>query len=69
LERLEPLEPLERLEPLEGDHERSLPAIHAMTALAVSDVTPAELPATPGLELAPIAITELPLTAESFPRR
>lgn len=66
---LELLEPLEPLEPLEGDHERSLPAIDAMTALVVSDVAPVELPATPALTLDPIEITDLPLTAESFPPR
>jgi hypothetical protein len=63
------LEPLEPLEPLEGDHERALPAIEAVSALVVSDLTPRALPATPALELAPIAISDLPLTAESFPPR
>lgn len=58
---LEPWNPLEPLEPL--DHERSLPA------LAMSDVAPDELPATSALMLAPIDITDLPLTAESFPPR
>ena len=66
---LELLEPLEPLEPVEGDHDRSLPAIDVVTALTVSDVAPVELPATPALTLAPIEITDLPLTAESFPPR
>ena len=66
-----PLEPLEPLEPLDGvpDHEYSLPAIDAMTTLAVSDLAPGELPATPALMLAPIEIADLPLTAESFSPR
>jgi hypothetical protein len=68
---LEPLEPLEPLGPLDGgaDHERSLPAIEAMTALVVSDLSPRELPGAPALELEPIAIADLPLTAELFPPR
>jgi hypothetical protein len=71
LEPLEPLEPLKPLEPLDGDadHERSLPAIEAVTALAVSDLSPGELPEAPALQLEPIAIADLPLTAESFPPR
>ena len=64
---LELLEPLEPVEPLEGDHERSLPPIAGMRALVMSEVSPVELPATPALTLAPIEITDLPLTAESFP--
>ena len=69
LRRDRPLEPLEPVEPLDGDFERSLPSIDAMTALAMSDLTPDELPATPALTLAPIEITELPMTAESFSPR
>ncbi len=67
---LELLEPLETLEPLDdgSDHERSLPAIEAVTALVVSDLLLSELPATPALALEPIAIVDLPLTAETFPR-
>ena len=63
---LEPLEPLELLEP---DFERSLPAIEAVDAMVVSDLTPREIPASPALVLAPIGVAELPLTAESFPPR
>jgi hypothetical protein len=66
LERLEPLEPVE---PLDGDHERSLAPIAAMSALVMSDMDPDALPGSPALVLAPIAITELPLTAESFSPR
>ena len=70
---VERLEPLERLEPAvelaNVDHERALSPIEAVSALVVSDLAPPELPATPALELAPIAITDLPLTAESFPPR
>ena len=43
--------------------------IAAMRAFVMSDVAPGELPATPALTLAPIEITDLPLTAESFPPR
>jgi hypothetical protein len=66
---LEPLEHLELLEPLDGDHERSLPAIDALAALVVSDVTPDALPGSPALTLAPIEIADLPMTAESFSPR
>lgn len=48
---------------LEPDFDRSLPA------LMVTELPPVELPASPALELAPIGVTDLPLTAESFPPR
>lgn len=64
LERLEPLEPLEPF-----DHARSLPSLTAMNALMVSDLTPEALPAWPALTLAPIGVTELPLTAESLSQK
>jgi hypothetical protein len=48
------------------DFDRSLPAIDAMTALIVNDVTPGELAAPAALVLEPIVIADLPLTAESF---
>ena len=51
------------------DHERSLAPIEAMSALVMSDMDPDALPGSPALVLAPIAITELPLTAESFSPR
>ena len=66
LERLEPVEPLE---PLGSDFDRSLPALETVDSLMVSDLTPRELPASPALELAPIGVSDLPLTAESFPPR
>ena len=55
----QPSEPLSRL-----DFERALPAIEAVDALMVSDVSPRELPAVPALTLAPIGVADLPLTAE-----
>lgn len=64
-----PSEPSEPPELSEPDFERSLPALEAVDALVVSDLTPRELPASPALVLAPIGVTELPLTAESFPPR
>lgn len=68
LERLEPMEPLEPLG-LGSDFDRSLPSLEIVDSLMVSDLTPVELPASPALELAPIGVTDLPLTAESFPPR
>ena len=53
----------------EADHERSLPAIDALTALAVDAVSPSVIPASPLLELAPIEIVDLPMTADFPPRR
>lgn len=64
LERLEPLEPLARL-----DHERSLPSIEAPSAVEIAALSAGDLPAESALSLAPIVITDLPLTAESFPQR
>ena len=63
---LEPLEPLEALEPLEGDHERALLPIDAVAALVVPSMSPVEIPATELLTIAPIAVSDLPMTAESF---
>ena len=58
------------LEPLDGaDFERSLAPIEAMSAIVMNDVAPGELPASAALTLAPIEITDLPMTAESFPPR
>jgi hypothetical protein len=67
--RTQPVERLEPLEPLRADFDRSLPALESMDSLMVSDLTPRELPASPALELAPLGVTDLPLTAESFPPR
>ena len=70
LEHMESLEPMEPVVQTAGvDHERALSPIEAVSALVVTDVAPSELPETPALELAPIEITDLPLTAESFPPR
>jgi hypothetical protein len=65
---LERLEPLERMEPLRHDHERSLAGIEAPAALAMQSLAPADLPADEGLSLAPLAIADLPMTAEFPPR-
>jgi hypothetical protein len=71
--RTQPLAPLEPLEPLErsggADHERSLASIEAMTALVVADVAPVALSASPLLEVAPLDIADLKMTAESFSPR
>lgn len=50
------------------DHEFSLPAIEAVAALAVDALTPSELASEPGVELEPLVIADLPLTAEFPPR-
>ena len=68
LERMErvgtrPLERVEPVEPLEPDHERSLVSL-SVNALVAEVVPEAGL-----LALEPLAIAELPLTAESFPER
>lgn len=60
-------EPSDAAQPLKSDFDRSLPALETVDALMVSDVTPRELPASPALVLAPIGVTDLPLTAETFP--
>ena len=66
---LEPLGLLEQAEPLDGDFGRSLAPIAAIDALTVSELGAPELPAASPLVLPPIAITDLPLTAESFSPR
>ena len=67
-EPVEPVKPLDSL-PREGDFDRSLAPIEAMNALVVSDLEAQDLPAASPLVLPPIAITDLPLTAESFSPR
>ena len=69
VERLERLEPVEPVEVVRVDHERSLPAIEAMTALGMSSLTPRDLPVSEPLALRPIEIGDLALTAESFSPR
>ncbi|MBY0495731.1 MAG: hypothetical protein K2Y23_16095 [Cyanobacteria bacterium] len=66
LERLEPLEPLE-LPTM--DFDRSLPAVGAPEALVMPSLAPEALEASEGLVLKPLAIADLPLTAESNPPR
>ena len=50
------------------DHERSLPAIEAVAALAVDALTSSELASEPAVELEPLVIADLPLSA-AFPPR
>jgi hypothetical protein len=61
---LEPVVPMEHLEAFQG-----LPSVEAPGVLALTDLTPAELPAQGSIDLAPLVIAELALTAESFPER
>ena len=64
-----PVEPLQRVEPLEplgGDHERSLPAIAALRSLDFDSLAPVSLPEGAPLTLEPLAIADLPLTADSL---
>jgi hypothetical protein len=51
------------------DFDRSLPALGAMSELSLGSLTPRELPAHDALGLAPIEISELALTIESFPQQ
>jgi hypothetical protein len=55
---------MEHLEAFQG-----LPSVEAPGVLALTDLTPAELPAQGSIDLAPLVIAELALTAESFPER
>jgi hypothetical protein len=65
---LEHLEPLERMEP-SADFDRSLAAVAAPGVLTIESLSPASLPAEDALAIAPLAIADLALTAESFPPR
>ena len=69
--RTMPLEHLEPLEPLEPapDFDRSLAAVAAPGVLAIESLSPESLPADDALAIAPLAIADLALTAESFPPR
>ena len=51
------------------DFDRSLPAIVAMNTLQLDSLTPSALPEDAPLTLAPLAIADLPLTAESISPR
>ena len=67
---MEPLEPLEPLEPVEPrDHEYSLPAITAVAALSLDSLSSERLPEDAPLTVAPLAIADLPLTAETISPR
>ena len=65
---VEHLEPLERMEP-SADFDRSLAAVAAPGVLAIELLSPESLPAEDALAIAPLAIADLALTAESFPPR
>jgi hypothetical protein len=70
--RTMPLERVERLEPMElsnVDFDRSLPAIVAMNALQLDSLAPVSLPEDAALTLLPLAIEDLPLTAETISPR
>ena len=51
------------------DHEFSLAAIAAPEGLAMSPLSPGDLPAEDTLTIAPLEIADLPLTGESFAPR
>ena len=70
-----PLEPLEPLEPVEPsavpaatDHAFALAPVAAVAALEVGSLLPASLPEDSPLTLAPLAIADLPLSADFPPR-
>jgi len=64
--------PLERLAPMErmelSDFERSLPALGAVAVLEFDSLAPVSSPEDAPLTLTPLAIADLPLTAEFSPR-
>src|SRR5436190_5678542 len=69
---VEPLEPVEPVEPLElasVDHDRSLPSIAAVATLSIEPLAPVSLPEDTPLTVTPLAIAELPLTAETISPR
>jgi hypothetical protein len=51
------------------DHERSLPSIAVVAALQLGSLAPVNLPEDAPLTLVPLAIADLPLTAESISPR
>jgi hypothetical protein len=68
--RTKPVEPLVPVEPLEpADFEHSLPAIEAVAALSLDFLSPVSLPEDVPLTVAPLAIADLPLTAETISPR
>jgi len=66
LERLEPLEPVELPK---ADFEHSLPSIAAVAALQLEVIAPATLPEDATLTLEPLALADLPLTADPISPR
>jgi hypothetical protein len=68
LERVEPVEPLEPLA-VAADFERSLPSLGAVAVMEFDSLAPVSLPEDAPLTLTPLAIADLPLTAEFSPRR
>ena len=69
LERLEPMEAMESMELSAVDHERSLPALGAVAALAIDSLAPVSLPEDAPLTLKPLEIADLPLTADGVSPR
>lgn len=63
---VEPLEPLEPLEPAAPDHEFGLTPVAPPLELGIAALTPRDLPAERPLTIAPLALSELPLSAD-FP--
>jgi hypothetical protein len=61
LQRDKPVEPL-----VPVDFERSLPAMSEPRSIELDALTTGVLPTVPGLELSPLAVSELPMTAELF---
>jgi hypothetical protein len=59
---------LELMEP-SADFDRSLAAVATPGVLAIESLNPESLPAEVALAIAPLAIADLALTAESFPPR
>jgi len=63
------VEPVEPVELAKVDFDRSLAAVAAPGDLAIELLSPESLPAEDALAIAPLAIADLALTAESFPPR
>jgi len=69
VEPVEPVEPVGPVELAKVDFDRSLAAVAAPGDLAIELLSPESLPAEDALAIAPLAIADLALTAESFPPR
>jgi hypothetical protein len=61
---LEPVEPLEQMEPA-LDFDRALPPIEALASIELDSLAPESLPEDAPLTVAPLAVTDLPLTPDS----